>query len=289
MMNVLVAIPTNGKRKEVFDIVKYISRSLSEIGMKPLFSICTDDTSYFVKTPLKGTMYFSLPGKFDYSHSIIESIRRGILNFKPDFVSTIADDFILPAKQFKNLIVPLLSGYDTTFSCWGSNEIAKTYPKFQYASELFVNRIANVAPKKLIPNYKNMLSYSFDYKSDFSSMIQLFSGLFAFRTETWNNVLKRMVEIFGSTRLGWALDTSLFLASSDIGLKVTNAPCDKVKEKNAPVSGEKVTRLAQIKEAFKYVNVFLRCTKQHEKLNKLSVIEAEMIKIVEDILNKSGV
>lgn len=229
------------------------------------------------------------PEKFDYTYHNIEAVRRGILEFKPDFVSVIADDFILPAQKIGNLIKPLLNGYDVTFSCWGYNEVASTYPKFQYVSELFVNKIANVAIKSVVPNYENMLEYSFDYKTDFSNMIQLFTGLFGFRRDCWDNVINRVLQIFGSLKLGWSLDIAMFLSSVDIGLKTTNAECDKVKERNDPTSGERITRLTQMKDSFKYTNIFLDYTKQYDKLNKLAKIQPKMIKIVEDILTESGV
>ena len=287
MKTMLVAIPTNGKRKEIFDVIKYVVRSLNKINVKPVFSICTDDISKFSGKHLKDTVYFSLnPQKFDYTYHNIEAIRQGILKFKPDFVSIISDDFIVPAKKISNLIEPLLNGYDATFSCWGSNKIASTYPKFQYVSELFVNRIAN-SVSIASPDYPNMLSYSFDYESDFSDMTQIFCGIFAFRKECWTRTLDRMMKIFGTTKLGWSLEVAILLSARDLGLKITNVACDKIKEKNPPVLGERSTRLIQIKDTFECANTFLKYTKQHDKLQRMSKIQSEMIKIIEAILIES--
>ena len=289
MKTTLIAIPTSGKRKDIFYVIESIRKSFDGTDMKPLFSVCADDETLFNVRQLDNTLVFSLnPEKFDYTHHIIEAIKRGTEKFNPDFVSTIADDFTVPAKQFSKVIEPLLNGCDATFGCWGSNETASTYPKFQYVSELFVNRITNAASKTSIPDYENMLSYSFDYESDFSDMTQIFCGIFAFRKDCWTRTLDRMMKIFGTTKLGWSLEVAVLLALKDLGLKATNVACNKVKETNLPVLGEKSTRLVQIKDAFECVNIFLKYTKQHEKIQNLSKIQSEMTKVIEDILTRSG-
>lgn len=289
MKTVLVAIPTNGKRNDIFNVIEYTSKSLKELNVKPAFSICADDTTGFNSRQLDNTVVCSLnPEKFDYTHHVAEAIKQGIAKFNPDFVSTIADDFVFPAKQFSKLIEPLLNGYDAAFGCWGSNEIASTYPKFQYVSELFVNRITNTSSKQATPDYKNMLSYSFDYNFDFSDMIQIFSGISAFTKESWNNTLNEMFKIFGTTKLGWSLEVISLLVLKELKSNVKNVECERVKESNPPNLGEATTRIIQIKNAFDCTNTFLKHTKQYEKLEKFLRIEEEMIKIVEDLLVKSS-
>ena len=289
MKTALIAIPTNGKREDILDVIKNIHTSLEEINVKAVFSICADETDSILSKYHGDTIFFSLrPEKFDYTYHNIEAIKRGILHFNPDFVSIIADDFVIPATKFGNLIRPLLDEYDAVFGSWGSNEIAATYPKFQYVSELFISRMANVAPKSSSVNYNSMVSYTFDYKSDFSNIVQLFTGLFAFKIEKWNLILDRLIQIYGSTKLGWSLEIPVFLSSHDKGMRIISVACDKVKEDNSPIYGERITRLTQIKDVFESINKYLEFTNQYEKLNKLVTIQSEMIKVVEDILNKSG-
>lgn len=289
MKSALVAISTTGTRKETFDVIKYVSKSLNEVGVRPVFSICSNNLDFFSDKPFKDTICFSLrsPGNFDYTYYTTEAIQRGIEAFEPDFISTIADDFVSPAKEFKNVIIPLLNGWDANFGCWGSNKIATTYPKFQYVSELFVNRIANFASKSSDLNYKDLLSYSLDYKSDFSDMIQTFTGIFAFRKESWVRMLDKISEVFVSKKLGWYLEIALLLVSIDAGLKIKNVVCSRIKEKNPPISGEKATRVIQMKDAFEYTNVFLKYSKQYEKLKKMPKIQSEMTRIVKNLLRSS--
>ena len=290
MKTALIAISTNGKREDILEVINNVKTSLKKINVKPVFSICADETDIILNKPLEDTIYFSLkPEKFDYTRHNIEAIERGISHFNPNLISIIADDFVMPAKKFSSLIKPLLNGYDATFSCWGSNKIASTYPKFQYVSELFLNRITNVAPKTSIPDYEKMLSYSFDYKSDFSCTTQIFCGIFAFHKECWTKTLARMVKIFGTTKLEWSLEVASLLSAKALGLKIINVECDKIKEKNSPVLGEMPTRIVQIKDAFECVNTFLKYTKQHDKLQKMSKIQSEMIKVIEDIMIESGI
>lgn len=288
MKSALVAISTTGTRKEIFNVIKYASKSLNGAGIKPVFSICSDNLEIFTKSP-KDTICFSLKnsGGFDYAYNTIETMQRGIEAFKPEFISTVADDFIYTAKEFKNVIMPLVNGYDSTFASWGSNKIAATYPKFQYVSELFVNRIANFASKSSTLDFKNLLSYSFDYKSDFSNMIQIFTGVFAFRKESWTKILGKTLEVFGSVKLRWALEVVLLLMSFYADIKIKNVACNKIKEINPPISGERTTRLIQMKDAFEYTNIFLKHSKQYEKLKKITEVQSEMIRIVENLLRNS--
>ena len=289
MKSALVAISTTGTRKETFDVINHISKSLNGIGVKPVFSICSDNRQIFADKPFKDTVCFSLKksGSFDYTYYTIEAIQRGVEAFEPDFISTISDDFVLPAKKFKNVISPLLNGLDATFGSWGSNKIASTYPKFQYVSELFVNRIANFALKSSNLNYKNLLSYSSDYKSDFSDMVQIFTGIFAFRKESWASVLDKMLEIFGSEKLRWSLEVALLLISVETGLNIKNVVCNREKEINPPISGERTTRIIQMKDVFEHTNVFLKYSKQYEKLKEITEVQSQMIKIVETLLRNS--
>lgn len=290
MKTALIAIPTNGKRNDISDVIKNIRRSLNEIGVKPVFSICSDNRQIFAGKSFKDTFCFSLKksGSFDYTYHTIKAIQRGIEAFEPDFISTISDDFVLPAKKFKNVIIPLLNGRDATFGSWGSNKIASTYPKFQYVSELFVNRIANFALKSSNLNYKNLLSCSSDYKSDFSDMIQIFTGIFAFRKESWTSVSDKILEIFGSEKLRWSLEVALLLISIETELNIKNVVCNRVKEINPPISGERTTRIIQMKDVFEHTNVFLKYSKQHEKLKEITEVQSQMIKIVENLLRNSS-
>jgi len=175
-----------------------------------------------------------------------------------------------------------------TFVSWGSNEIACTYPKFQYVSELFINRITNASIKTENPDYTKITSYSFDYTSDFSNLTQIFSGMFAFDAKTWENVNNAILEMFGTTRLGWSLEVATLLASKELDLNVKNVECERVKESNTPTLGEKVTRISQIKDAFDCANVHLKYTSQYEKLQKLSRIQTEMISVIENMLADSS-
>lgn len=269
-------------------MIKNIRTSLKRINVRAVFSICADNQDIIVKKSLKDTICFSLkPEEFDYTHHFVEAVKRGISEFKPDFISTTADDFIIPSKRFSNMIKPLLGKCDLTFASWGSQKVADSYPKFQYVSELFVSRIINIASSKSsITN--QITSYTFDYKKDFSNIIQLFTGLFAMKTYKWNSVLSRIMEIYGSTKLGWSLEVLVLFLGHDMGLKIMNAPCDRFKEGNSPVKGERFTRIKQMEDVFRHTKHYLEFTKQFEKLNKITKIQSEMIGIVNEILNKSG-
>ncbi len=291
MKTALVAIPTTGKREDILDVMKNVRNSLEKINVRPVFSICADDTTIITNKSFKDTICFSLrTEKFDYTHHIMEAIKHGIEEFNPDFVSLIPDDFIIPAKKFGNLIKPLTSGSDVTIGFWGSNKIASSYPRFQYVSELFVSRIANAASTvNQATDYKKLMSYTFDYKTDFLGLVQLFTGLFAFKTDKWKSVSKKIDEIFHSAKLGWSLEILIFLLAADMKMKIKNMSCNRVKEKNDPVMGERDTRLVQMEDAFMCTNKFVEFTKQYEKLNKLPGIQSKMIKIVENLLTESGI